>query len=294
MGSPDFSVPALDALKAAGHEIVCVYCQPPRPAGRGQRDQRTPVHIRAAELGLPVRHPRCLRSSRHLSVFAELDADIAVVAAYGLILPPEVLIAPRQGCINIHASLLPRWRGAAPIHRAVMAGDTETGISIMRIDEGLDTGPVLLRATTPVHESDTTGDLHDRLSDIGAALVTEALGRLDELTPEPQGTLGVTYARKIDKAETRIDWGQSARFVDRQIRGLSPIPGAWTTIHGERIRLLSSHVTHDQGKAGQVLDRMLTIACGKDSVRITRLQRPGRKPMGTAEAMIGWRDAPGT
>ncbi len=293
MGSPDFSVPALDALNAARHEIVCVYCQPPRPAGRGQRDRRTPVHIRAAELGLPVRHPKCLRSSKDLTDIAELDTDIAVVAAYGLILPPKVLIAPKQGCINIHASLLPRWRGAAPIHRAVMAGDAETGISIMRMEEGLDTGPVLLRATTPIQESDTTGDLHDRLSEMGAALITEALGRLDELTPEPQESLGATYAKKIDKAETRIDWGQPARSVDCQIRGLSPIPGAWTTMNGERIRLLSSHVAHGQGRAGQVLDRNLTIACGTDSVRITRLQRPGRKPMGTAEAMIGWKDAPG-
>ena len=293
MGSPDFSVPALDALNAAGHEIVCVYCQPPRPAGRGQRDRRTPVHIRGAELRLPIRHPESLRSSADLTAFEELNADIAVVAAYGLILPPELLIAPSKGCINIHASLLPRWRGAAPIHRAVMAGDVETGISIMQMDAGLDTGPVLLRAATPISETDTTGDLHDRLSAMGATLVIEALGRLDQLTPEPQGTPGATYAGKIDKAETRIDWRQSARFVDRQIRGLSPAPGAWTTFGGERVRLLSSLVTHDQGEAGQVLDRNLTIACGTGAVRITRLQRAGKKAMSTAEAMIGWKDAPG-
>ncbi|MCY3996537.1 MAG: methionyl-tRNA formyltransferase, partial [Rhodobacter sp.] len=240
MGSPDFSVVALNALNAAGHEIVCVYCQPPRPAGRGQKDRRTPVHVRAAELGLPIRHPGSLRSPEDLSAFAALNADIAVVAAYGLVLPSGILCAPKQGCVNIHASLLPRWRGAAPIHRAVMAGDGETGISIMRMDAGLDTGPVLLRAATPINATDTTGDVHDRLSAMGATLITGALDRLNELTPEPQEAQEATYAGKINGTETRVDWSRPAHFVDRQIRGLAPVPGAWTTFNGERVRLLSS------------------------------------------------------
>jgi len=294
MGSPDFSVPALDALNAAGHEIVCIYCQPPRPAGRGQKDCQTPVHVRAAALGLPIRHPEALRSPADLSAFRGLNADIAVVAAYGLVLPPGILGAPRHGCINIHASLLPRWRGAAPIHRAVMAGDGETGISIMRMDAGLDTGPVLLRAATPINAADTSGDVHDRLSAMGATLITGALDRLNELTPEPQEAQEATYAGKIDRTETRVDWSRPAHFVDRQIRGLSPVPGAWTILKGERIRLLSSVPADGRGKAGQVLDRNLTIACETGAVRITRLQRAGRRAMDTAEAMIGWKDAPGT
>jgi len=293
MGSPDFSVVALNALNAAGHEIVCVYCQPPRPAGRGQKDRRTPVHVRAAELGLPIRHPGSLRSPEDLSAFAALNADIAVVAAYGLVLPSGILCAPKQGCVNIHASLLPRWRGAAPIHRAVMAGDGETGISIMRMDAGLDTGPVLLRAATPINATDTTGDVHDRLSAMGATLITGALDRLNELTPEPQEAQEATYAGKINGTETRVDWSRPAHFVDRQIRGLAPVPGAWTTFNGERVRLLSSVQADGRGKAGQVLDRNLTVACGTGAVRVTRLQRAGRRAMNTAEAIIGWKDAPG-
>ncbi len=293
MGSPDFSVPALNALNAAGHEIVSVYCQPPRPAGRGQKDRRTPVHVRAVELGLPVRHPNRLRSLADQSAFAELEAEIAVVVAYGLLLPQKILDSPRFGCINIHASLLPRWRGAAPIHRAIMAGDSETGISIMQMDAGLDTGPVLLRATTPIKISDTTGDLHDRLSVLGASLITEALDGLDKLAPESQRNQGITYARKIGRAETRIDWTRSARFIDRQIRGLSPSPGAWTTVRGERIRLLSGFPTDGQGEAGTVLDGNLAVACGTGAIRITRLQRVGRKAMGAAEALVGWKVAPG-
>lgn len=293
MGSPDFSVVALNALNAAGHEIVCVYCQPPRPAGRGQKDRRTPVHVRAAELGLPIRHPGSLRSPEDLSAFAALNADIAVVAAYGLVLPSGILRAPKQGCVNIHASLLPRWRGAAPIHRAVMAGDGETGISIMRMDAGLDTGPVLLRAATPINATDTTGDVHDRLSAMGATLITGALDRLNELTPEPQEAQEATYAGKINGTETRVDWSRPAHFVDRQIRGLAPVPGAWTTFNGERVRLLSSVQADGRGKAGQVLDRNLTVACGTGAVRVTRLQRAGRRAMNTAEAIIGWKDAPG-
>jgi len=292
MGSPLFAVPALDALKVAGHEIVSVYCQPPRPAGRNQRERRTPVHVRAIELGLPVRHPKSLRPSANQATFAELKADIAVVAAYGLILPQRILDSPKRGCLNIHASLLPRWRGAAPIHRAVMAGDTETGASIMQMDAGLDTGPVLLCARTPITATDTTGNLHDRLSEMGAALVVETLDRLDQLQLAPQERQGVTYAEKIDKAEARIDWNRSAEFIDRQIRGLSPTPGAWTTVMGERIRLLASIPADGQGQPGQVLDGNLAVACGTGAIRLTRLQRAGKRAMGAADAVVGWKVRP--
>ncbi|NBR89324.1 MAG: methionyl-tRNA formyltransferase, partial [Rhodobacteraceae bacterium] len=198
MGTPDFSVPVLDALVEAGHEIAAVYCQPPRPAGRGQKERPTPVHARAVELGLEVRHPTSLKSAEEQAAFAALEADIAVVVAYGLILPQAVLDAPRKGCLNIHASLLPRWRGAAPIHRAILSGDAETGVCIMQMEAGLDTGPVLLRAATPIGPAETTGELHDRLSALGARTIVEALDRLDTLTPEPQPEAGVTYAAKID------------------------------------------------------------------------------------------------
>ena len=219
MGTPDFSVPVLDALVKARHEIGAVYCQPPRPAGRGKKDRPTPVHARAEALGLEVRHPMTLRNDDAQRDFAALNADIAVVVAYGLILPQAVLDAPKQGCLNIHASLLPRWRGAAPIHRAIMAGDAETGICIMQMEAGLDTGPVLLREATPIGATETTGELHDRLSAMGAALIVQALDQIGDLTPEPQPDDGVTYAEKIDKAEARIDWTRPAVEVDRQIRG---------------------------------------------------------------------------
>ncbi|MEO1025533.1 MAG: methionyl-tRNA formyltransferase, partial [Pseudomonadota bacterium] len=206
MGTPDFSVPALEALVEAGHEIACVYTQPPRPAGRGKKDRLTPVHARAEALGLPVRHPKSLKSPDAQTEFASLSADIGVVVAYGLILPQPILDAPRNGCLNIHASLLPRWRGAAPIHRAIMAGDAETGVCIMQMEAGLDTGPVLLREAIPISGTATTGDLHDALSALGAKLINETVERLDDLTPEPQPDTGVTYAEKIDKSEARIDW----------------------------------------------------------------------------------------
>ena len=230
MGTPDFSVPVLDALVAAGHEIAAVYCQPPRPAGRGKRDRPTPVHARAEALGLVVRHPESLKTAAAQQDFAALNADIAVVVAYGLILPQAVLDAPARGCLNIHASLLPRWRGAAPIHRAIMAGDAETGVCIMQMEAGLDTGPVLLRAAAPIGAEDTTGALHDRLSGMGAELIVTALARLDDLRPEPQSEAGVSYAAKIDKSEARVDWAWRAAEVDRHIRGLSPFPGAWCEI----------------------------------------------------------------
>jgi methionyl-tRNA formyltransferase len=293
MGTPDFSVPALDALAAAGHEIAAVYTQPPRPAGRGQKERPSPVHLRAEALGLPVRHPRTLRTPEAQAEFAALEADIAVVVAYGLILPKPVLDAPRDGCLNIHASLLPRWRGAAPIHRAVLAGDAETGVCIMAMEEGLDTGPVLLRAAIPIGPTDITGDLHDRLAAMGASLIVDALARLDALTPEPQSKVGVTYAAKIDKAEAAIDWTKPAREIDRQIRGLSPFPGAWTTQDGRRLKLLRSRLAEGQGAPGEVLHG-LTIACGTGATDILEVQAEGRARQDAASFLRGTPVAPGT
>ena len=287
MGSPDFSVPVLDALVAAGHDIACVYCQPPRPAGRGKKDRPTPVQTRAEALGLPVRHPASLKPDGEQAAFAALNADVAVVVAYGLILPQPVLDAPAHGCLNIHASLLPRWRGAAPIHRAILAGDDETGICIMQMEAGLDTGPVLLRRATPIGAEETTAQLHDRLSQMGAKLIVEALAALDTLTPHAQPETGVTYAAKIDKAEARIDWTRPAPEIDRQIRGLSPFPGAWTTHDGTRLKLLGSRLAEGAGKAGEVLDDALAIACGNGAIRITRLQKPGARAQDAAEFLRG-------
>ncbi len=285
MGTPDFSVPVLDALHQA-HEIVSVYCQPPRPAGRGKVDRPTPVHARALELGLTVRHPISLRSEDAAKDFAGLGADVAVVVAYGLILPQQILDAPRFGCLNIHASLLPRWRGAAPIHRAIMSGDAETGICIMQMEAGLDTGPVLLRESTPVQADETTSDLHDRLSAMGSRMIVQALAHLP-LPAVPQSEQGVTYAAKIDKSEARINWARPAVEVDRQIRGLSPFPGAWCDAAGERIKLLRSRITVGQGKPGQVLTG-LTIACGDGAIEVTLAQREGKKPMPPEEFLRGF------
>jgi len=286
MGTPEFSVPVLEAV-AGAHEVVAVYCQPPRPAGRGKQDRPSPVQVRAEALGLTVRHPASLRGAEAQAEFAALGADVAVVVAYGLILPQAVLDAPKQGCLNIHASLLPRWRGAAPIHRAILAGDRETGICIMRMEPGLDTGPVLLREATPIGAEETTADLHDRLSDMGARLILEALARLTELAPEPQPVAGVTYAAKIDKAEARIDWTRPAVEVDRQIRGLSPFPGAWCDMAGERVKLLRSRVAQGHGPPGQVLGG-LRLACGTGAVEITLAQREGKRPMTAEEFLRGF------
>ena len=291
MGTPDFSVPVLDALVEAGHEIAAVYCQPPRPAGRGQKERPTPVHARALELGLEVRHPTSLKSAEEQAAFAALEADIAVVVAYGLILPQAVLDAPRKGCLNIHASLLPRWRGAAPIHRAILSGDAETGVCIMQMEAGLDTGPVLLRAATPIGPEETTGELHDRLSALGASTIVEALARLDTLTPETQPEAGVTYAAKIDKAEAAIDWSRPAPELIRQINGLSPFPGAWVMWNGERLKLLAARAASGQGTPGTVLDDALTIACGTGALQLTRLQRAGKAAQAAAEFLRG--NAPG-
>lgn len=286
MGTPEFSVPILQAL-AKAHDIVCVYCQPPRPAGRGKALRPTPVQQAAEALGLPVRHPSSLRSAEEQAAFATLNADIAVVVAYGLILPQPVLDAPRFGCVNIHASLLPRWRGAAPIHRAILAGDAETGVCLMQMDAGLDTGPVLLRAATTIGAEHTTADLHDSLSQMGADLVVSALPRLPLLVPVPQPEEGVTYASKIDKSEARIDWHAPAPVIDRQIRGLSPFPGAWCESAGERVKFLRSRLAQGHGLPGQVLHG-LTIACGSGAVEITLAQREGKRPATTGEFLRGF------
>jgi methionyl-tRNA formyltransferase len=284
MGTPEFSVPVLEALHQR-HEIVAVYCQPPRPAGRGKADRPSPVQARAEALGLRVRHPVSLRGEDAVRDFAALGADIAVVVAYGLILPQAVLDAPRLGCLNIHASLLPRWRGAAPIHRAIMAGDPQTGVCIMRMEAGLDTGPVLLREALEIGAEETTAELHDRLSQLGARLIVEALDRLP-LPAVPQPPEGVTYAAKIDKAEARVDWSRPAVEVDRLIRGLSPFPGAWIEVNGERVKLLRSRPAEGRGSPGQVLHGF-TVACGDGAVEITEAQREGKRPMPALEVLRG-------
>ena len=284
MGTPEFSVPILKAL-SQHHEIIAVYCQPPRPAGRGKADRASPVQHCAEALGLPVFHPVSLRTAEAQHAFAALEADLAVVVAYGLILPQAVLDQPRLGCLNIHASLLPRWRGAAPIHRAIMAGDTETGISIMQMEAGLDTGPVLAREATAIGAEETTADLQDRLSMLGAKLITATIDLLP-LEAIPQSEQGVTYASKIDKAEARVDWSKPAALVDRQIRGLSPFPGAWCEVNGERIKLLRSRATTGSGVVGQVLNG-LRIACGDGAVEITLAQREGKRPMSAADILNG-------
>ena len=283
MGTPGFSIPCLNEVLAGGHDVVAVYTQPPRPAGRGQSETKSPVHELAESLGLPVRTPKSLKSKDAQDDFAALDLDVAIVIAYGLILPQEILDAPKYGCINVHASLLPRWRGAAPIQRAIMAGDQETGVCTMQMDAGLDTGDVLLRASTPITPTMTSGVLHDTLSQLGADLLRETLNQLvtGDLSATPQPQDGVTYADKIDKSEARIDWSKPADEVSCLIRGLSPFPGAWFELPGGkkpiRIKALNAAVTEMSGPAGTALTDDLVIACGDKSVQITSLQREGKK-----------------
>ena len=284
MGTPAFSVPVLQAL-AARHEVLCVYCQPPRPAGRGKADRKSPVQVAAEALGLPVRHPTSLKAAEEQAAFAALGADAAVVVAYGLFLPQALLDAPRFGCLNIQASLLPRWRGAAPIHRALIAGDPETGVCIMQMKAGLDTGPVLMRRALTIGPEETTAELHDRLSALGSAAIIEALDRLP-LPAEPQPETGVTYAAKIDKAEARVDFTQPAEVVDRLIRGLSPFPGAWIEVAGERVKLLRCRLAEGAGAPGQVLHGF-TIACGTGAVEVLEAQREGKRPLPAAEVLRG-------
>lgn len=293
MGTPEFSVLVLDALVDAGHEVVAVYSQPPRPAGRGKKDRPSPVQARAEALGLPVRHPVSLKGEGAQADFNALQADIAVVVAYGLILPQVVLDAPKWGCLNIHASLLPRWRGAAPIHRAIMAGDATTGVCIMQMEAGLDTGPVLLRQETPIGAEETTGALHDRLSAMGADAIVDALARLDDLTPVMQPEDGVTYAKKIDKSEAKLDWTAKAPRINSQILGLSPFPGAWTRVGGKRLKVLQSRIAQGSGAPGTVLGG-LTIACGEGAVEVLRVQPEGKGAMDTKDWLLGARIAPGS
>lgn len=300
MGTPDFSVSVLDALVAAGHRVVAVYSQPPRPAGRGLAELKSPVHRRAEALGIPVRTPKNFKTDEDRAAFADLQADAAVVVAYGLLLPAAVLDAPHRGCFNVHASKLPRWRGAAPIQRAIMAGDAATAVNIMRMDEGLDTGPVCLGRDVAITPDMTAGELHDTLSALGAELTVEALAGLESgtLRAVAQPQEGVTYAAKIDKRETRIDFAKSATDVANHIRGLSPFPGAWfeANLGGkpERIKVLRASSIAKDGEPGVLLDGELTIACGKGAIRIEELQRAGKQPMKAADFLRGARLEAGT
>jgi methionyl-tRNA formyltransferase len=292
MGSPDFAVPALRALYAAGHEIAAVYCQPPRPAGRGNAVRRCAVHVEAGALGLTVRTPPKLRTvPEEWEAFAALGLDAAVVAAYGLILPPPMLEAPRLGCFNIHASLLPRWRGAAPIHAAILAGDSETGITIMRMDAGLDTGPMLLRETVPIAPDATTATLHDILAAIGARTILTALDTLPAPVPQPEE--GATYAPKLSRDNGRIDWTRDAASLERLVRAYDPWPGAFTTLNGTVLKILSAVLARGEGPPGTVLDDALTVACGAGALRLVRVQLAGRAPLDAPAFLRGHKAAAG-
>ncbi len=296
MGTPDFALPTLQALVASAHDVVAVYSQPPAPAGRGKKERPSPVHAWAERQGIPVCTPKSMRAAAAQADFKALDLDVAVVVAYGQILPQVVLDAPKHGCVNVHASLLPRWRGAAPIHRAVMAGDTKTGVCIMQMEAGLDTGPVLMRAETGIDETDTTLSLHDRLAAMGGQLIVQAIEGLAgwSLVAEVQAEEGVTYAHKIDKAEAKIDWSADADAVDRQVRGLFPFPGAWTMVDSERLKLLAGSVEAGSGDAGTALDDQLLVACGTGAYRIDRAQRAGKAAMDREELLRGFSVPKGT
>jgi methionyl-tRNA formyltransferase len=287
MGTPDFAVPALVALAEAGHEVVAAYTQPPRPGGRRGRELTpSPVQQEAEARGIEVRHPVSLKSAEEQERFAALGTDIAVVAAYGLILPQPILDAPRHGCFNIHASLLPRWRGAAPIQRAVLAGDAETGITIMQMEAGLDTGPMLAIERTPI-DAKTAGELTEELAEIGGRLIVQVLSDLDAYPPTVQPEAGVTYAKKIDKAEARLDFSAPAAQVERQVRGFAPAPGAFFEFEGERYKVLAAEASQGGGWPGNVLDDNLTIACGHGTLHPTRIQRAGKPAMATADLLRG-------
>jgi methionyl-tRNA formyltransferase len=294
MGTPEFALPTLDGIVAAGHEVVAVYSQPPRPAGRGMADKKSPVHLFAERRGLSVLTPKSLKDVPERQAFAAHGADVAVVVAYGLILPKPVLGAPRHGCLNLHASALPRWRGAAPIQRAIMEGDTETAATVMRMDEGLDTGPICRVERVPIGPGMTAGELHDLLATRGAALMLRALAELERgaLACQPQPSTGVTYAVKIDKGETRLDFTPPARQVHNRVRGLSPVPGAWIEIgHAgktERVKVLRTQLAEGAGPPGTVVDDAFTIACGKGAVRVLEVQRSGKKPMAAGEFLRGF------
>jgi methionyl-tRNA formyltransferase len=285
MGSPEFAVPSLDALVETAHEVVAVYAQPPRPAGRGQDERKTPVHERAEEFGIEVRTPKSLRNEDEQASFRALEADLAVVAAYGLILPKPILEAPKAGCVNVHASLLPRWRGAAPIQRAILAGDEISGVTIMQMDEGLDTGPMLHRLTLDIRHKNA-GEVTEELAKLGAQALLDWLGA--PTPPEPQPIAGETYASKIEKTEARIDWSQASEQIERQVRAFNPVPGAWFEANGERIKLLDAAESDASGKPGEVLDDELTIATGSGAIRPLRVQRAGRAQMSAEDLLRGF------
>jgi len=292
MGSPDFAVPSLNALVEAGHDVIAVYSQPPRPAGRGKGERKTAVHERADELGIEVRTPKTLRNEDEQARFGELNADLAVVAAYGLILPKPILDAPKSGCINVHASLLPHWRGAAPIQRSILAGDEVSGVTIMQMEEGLDTGPMLHRLTLDIRGKNT-GQVTEELANLGAQALLDWLEH--PTAPEPQPVAGATYASKIDKTEARIDWNQPAEQIERQIRAFNPVPGAWFEANGERIKLLEAAIGNEAPhKPGEVLDDRLNIACGHGYILPIKVQRAGRSPMNAGELLRGFPIPKGT
>ncbi|MDD3289145.1 MAG: methionyl-tRNA formyltransferase [Alphaproteobacteria bacterium] len=296
MGTPDFAVPALEALYNAGHEIVAVYCQPPKPAGRGQLVQQAPVHRAALKLGIEVHTPKTLRNEDEQNKFASMNLDVAVVAAYGLILPNAILDAPRLGCVNIHGSLLPRWRGAAPIQRAILAGDSETGITTMRMDTGLDTGDMLIKKSVPITDASTAESIHDALSEMGAALILPTIQGLAEgtLKPTPQPEAGVTYAAKLTRDDGVIDWTQSATVIERQVRALTPWPGTFFKHEEDQIKLLSAEIIKEgNGSPGTLLDDNFTIACGQDALRLITVQRSGKKASDGVSVLRGMRLKPG-
>ena len=295
MGTPDFAVPTLAELIAQGHDIAAVYSQPPRPKGRGMALEPGPVQKFAESAKLPVRTPLSLKDEEEQAAFAALEMDAAIVVAYGLLLPKPILEAPMLGCFNLHGSLLPRWRGAAPIQRAVMAGDAETGVMVMRMDEGLDTGPVLMAERVRIGRK-TSGELSAELSRLGADLMVRALGALERggIAPQPQPEEGITYAKKISKEEARIDWRRSAHEIDCQIRGLSPFPGAFTQANGERLKILYAEPANGSGKPGTLLDDELTVACGDGALRLIKVQRAGKSVMSAAELLKGFALARGT
>lgn len=296
LGTPEFSVPTLEALIAAGHEVAAVYSQPPRPSGRGHRVQPSPVHRAAAAHGIEVRTPKTLRDENEQAAFRALALDAAIVVAYGLILPKAILDAPKFGCFNLHASLLPRWRGAAPIHRAIMAGDRESGVMVMRMEEGLDTGPVLATYRCPIDDATTTGALHDELAREGASLMVKTLPAIADGSARDvvQPDAGVTYAKKISAEEARIDWTKSAHDVLRHIHGLNPSPGAWCLGDQQRLKILRVAIGNGRGVPGEVLDGQLTVACGEGAVRVLEAQRAGREAQSAEALLRGYAVGPGS
>ena len=290
MGTPDFALVALKDLVASGHDVVCVYSQPPRPSGRGQKETPTPVHAWAQEQGIEVRTPVSLKSDAEKQAFSELDLDVAVVAAYGLILPKAILDAPKYGCLNIHASLLPRWRGAAPIQRAILAGDSATGVTIMQMDVGLDTGDMLSVGEIPITAETYANVLHDDLATLGGTMIVDALAKLQsgDLAPVKQPEEGVTYAAKLERAEAKLDFNDDASALERKIRAFTPWPGAYFELGKERIKVQAAEVTDQTGPVGEILDDRLSIACGTGALRPTRIQRPGKSVMDADAVLRGY------